>query len=212
MQRKKTTGLAAVIIYLLALVPPAAHGTSAMSEVFVPGDVEFKLELLSPISTQANKKGDEFTCRVLSPQEFANAYVSGRITKIKASGKVSGTSEIAMAFDRITMPDERTGKFSAQIVEVYDAVGAAQGGRADEEGRVSGKSTRKRDALKIGTATAIGAIIGGLLGGAQGAAIGGAIAAGLAITNTLKTKGPDLRFDQGAQFVVRTDKRTGRSR
>lgn len=207
MIRRKTASVLIALGLMAFLLPQSGNCSNGQSEVLVPGDMVFMLELLSPISTKTNKKGDEFTCKVLSPSDFANAYVSGKITKVKGSGKATGKSEIALAFDHITMSDERRGVFSAQVTEVYDVVGSGEKGKADEEGTVTGKSTRKRDAVRIGVSTAIGAIVGGLLGGARGAVIGGAIGAGLGVTNTLSTKGPDLEFDKGTRFSVRTDAR-----
>jgi hypothetical protein len=179
----------------------------AGEDISVPEDTLFRLELLSPISTATNQKGDQFSCRVLEPSEFYNAIVSGHIAKIKRSGKVKGKSEIALAFDSITLPDGRKGRFGAQIVEVYDVVGAGNEGQADEEGRVTGKSLRKRDAVTISVATALGAIIGGLIGGEKGAGIGAVVGAALGVTTTLATKGSDLEFKEGTQFTVRTGTR-----
>jgi hypothetical protein len=197
--------LTVACLFTLAILGVAGGGP-LKDETAVPANTIFTLELLSSISTATNKKGDEFTCKVVSPSEFSGAYVSGRILKIKASGKATGKSEIALAFDRITMPDERWGGFSGQIVEVYELAGAADSGRADSEGGLKAKSLRKRDALKITGTTLIGALIGGVIGGGKGAIIGGAIGAGLSVKNTLSTKGLDLDFKEGARFTVRTDK------
>src|SRR6185369_8486488 len=86
----------------------------------LPQNTRFTLELLSPISTARNKKGDSFRCTVVEPIEYKSAIVDGELTKVKASGKASGKSEIAMGFRRITMPNGDTGKFQAQIAEVYE--------------------------------------------------------------------------------------------
>jgi hypothetical protein len=208
MKFKKMLGL--TLLAACLVLPQATLGALERDQISVPTNEIFRLELLSPISTETNKKGDQFTCQVLEPQGFAKAYVSGHISKIKGSGKVSGNSEIAMAFEKITMPDEQEGAFSAQITEVYDLVDSANKGQADEGGTVKGHSTRKRDALKIAVAAGIGAGIGGILAGSKGAAIGGLIGASLAVTNTLSTKGPNLKFDTGTQFEVRTQARTSR--
>lgn len=208
MKFRRMLGLTLLAAFLV--LPQATLGALETDQISVPTNEIFRLELLSPISTETNKKDDQFTCLVLGPQAYAKAYVSGHISKIKGSGKVSGTSEIAMAFEKITMPDEREGTFNAQITEVYDLVDSSNQGQADEGGTVKGKSTRKRDTLKIAVGAGIGAGIGRLLGGNKGAVIGGAIGASLALTNTLSTKGPNLRFDTGTQFDVRTQARTSR--
>lgn len=210
----KCRNLISIIVataYLILSLPANSLCDSRENQVLVPADSTFRLELLSHISTETNKKGDEFTCKVLEPSRFANSYVSGRITKLKSSGKATGKSEIALAFDMITLPDGRSGQFSAQITDVYDVVDTADQGKAGEDGKIKARSLRKRDTLTIAGATALGIIVGAILGGAKGAAIGGAIAAGIAVTNTLATKGPDLKFDTGTQFDVRTRQQSNRN-
>jgi type IV secretion system protein VirB10 len=212
MKSKRKLIVLIVVWYLALLLPGPLRYGRAQDDVSVPDNTLFRLELLSPISTATNQKGDQFNCRGLDTGELYGSIVSGHITKIKRSGKVKGKSEIALAFDSITLPDGRSGKFGAQVVEVYDVVGAGNEGQADEEGRVTGKSLRKRDAVTISVATAVGALIGGLIGGAQGAAIGAAAGAALGVTTTLATKGPDLEFKAGTQFTVRTGTRTHQTR
>ncbi len=183
-------------------------GGRSQEGISIPGGAIFRLELLSPISTEKNKKGDEFNCRVLEPQEFEGAIVTGHISKLKASGKANKRSEIALDFDRITI-NEREGRFEAEVTEVYEVTDASNEGRADEEGTVKGKSVRKR-AIKASIAGAvIGGIIGGLLGGGKGAAAGAAIGAGAGLATTLSIDAPGLEFNAGSQFAVKT---RGRSR
>jgi hypothetical protein len=206
MRLVKSLYVSAMIVSLIALVPQQSRAR-AEDEIRVPGNAIFTLELLSPISTDRNKKGDEFTCRVTAPREYSNAIVSGHISKLKGGGKANKKSEIALAFDAITM-GERTGRFDAQVTEVYEVV-AGNKGQADEEGNVKGKSVRKR-AVKIGIAGAVaGAIIGGLLGGGKGAAAGAAIGAGAGVASSLAVDAPNLEFAEGTQFNVKT---TGRGR
>jgi uncharacterized protein YcfJ len=173
----------------------------------IPKNAEFMLQLLSDITSDRNKKGDEFDCRVVAPAEFAEATVSGHIANIKASGKANKKSEIALVFDHITM-GERNGRFDAQVVEVYD-VKAGNEGQADEEGTVKGKSRTKTTVKRAVIGAAIGAAIGGALGGGSGAATGAAIGAGAGAASTLVTEGPELDFKAGTRLKVRT---TGRDR
>lgn len=202
---KRCAILTVIIACLILSLPQKGYSQQERQEILVPANLKFSLELLSPLSTATNQKGDKFNCKVLSPVEYVGAVVSGYIRKAKRSGKEKGRSEMDLAFDTITLPDGRTGGFNGTVVEVFDVVGAGEQGRADNEGTVKGKSTVKRDAVKIGAAAAVGAIIGGILGGGQGAAIGGAIGAGLGVTSTLATRGPDLEFKQGTQFTVATN-------
>ena len=206
MKRIKSSFVIAVTVALL--LPLSSVGYCYQNDtVSVPPSTEFQLELLSPISTQTNKKGDEFSCRVISPPGYENATVSGVITKLKSSGKVKGKSEIAFAFTKITLADGRSGKFVAQIKEVYDVVDAANSGQADPEGKVKGKSLVKRNVKRAVAGAAIGALIGAALGGGQGAAIGAGIGASVGMASTLSTKGPNLEFKTGSRFTVETGSR-----
>jgi hypothetical protein len=194
-----------ILAGLLASVPQRVKCQGAPGDVLVPKSVRFSLELLSPLSTATNQKGDKFSCKVLSPVEYTGAIIGGYIRKAKRSGKAKGKSEMDLAFETITFADGNTATFNASVVEVFDVVDAGEQGRADNEGTVKAKSTIKRDMLKIGAGAAIGAILGGIFGGAQGAAVGAAIGAGIGVSTTLATKGPDLEFKQGTQFTVITN-------
>jgi hypothetical protein len=198
LKRKFTTAWLATLL----LLSVQAHGQRDSSKIIVPADQKLSLELLSPLSTATNQKGDKFTCKVLSPAEYMGALIEGHVKKSKRSGKANGKSEIVLGFDTITLADGRIGNFNASVIEVFDIVAAGDQGRADNEGTVKEKSRVKRDAVRISVGAAIGAIIGGLLGGGQGAAIGAAIGAAAAATTTLSTRGADLEFKQGTQFTV----------
>jgi len=169
----------------------------------VPTDSKLSLELLSPLSTATSKKGDKFSCKVLTPVEYAGAIADGYIRSVKRSGKANKDSKIDLAFERLTLPDGRSASLDATVVEVFDVVHATDQGRADNEGTVSSKPRTVRTTVKRAAAGAlIGALIGGVVAGGQGAAIGAAIGAGLGATTTLASKGPDLEFRTGTQFTV----------
>jgi len=197
---------------ILALVLTAVFGTvtapapaEGALQIIVPGGALFKLELLSPISTATNQSGDKFDCKVLEPAEFAGAIVSGKIHKVKRARKANGTSEMSLMFGKITLSDGAALNFGAQVKEVYDVSGAADQGRADEEGAVKGgKKIHKRDVLKMAVA---GAIIGLIFGGPKGAVIGAVAGAAFGTTTVLATKGENLEFKQGTLFTVETDRR-----
>ncbi len=194
-----------MILTLLICATSTVQGQQRQEALFIPGNLHFSLELLSQLSTASSQKGDKFSCKVLAPVEYLGAVVEGHVRKSKRSGKEKGKSEMDLAFDTITLTNGTSGVFNATVAEVFDVTGAADQGRADSEGTLNGKSTIKRNAIKIGVGTALGAIIGGLLGGGKGAAIGAAIGAGVSATTTLAQRGPDLEFKRGTQFTVITN-------
>lgn len=197
----------AVVIACLVISSSGGALSRQSETIYLPKDSVFVLELLSPITSDRNKKGDEFNCRVLEPFEAAGAIVTGHIGNIKGSGKANKKSEIALAFDSIVM-GERSGVFDAQVYEVYDTP-AGNNGQADDEGTVKGKSKGKIAVKRAAIGALAGAILGGVFGGAQGAAVGAAIGAGLGASSTLVIDGPELDFKSGTRFKVKT---TGRNR
>lgn len=208
MWRKNLSVLAAALTCLSLTTPPSrarARQEQARAEVVIPGNLTMALELMSPLSTSTNKKNDKFDCKVLSPVEYSGAIVSGHVSKAKSSGKANKQSELDLAFDAITFADGRTGKFDAQVKEVNDVAGAAEGGVADAEGTVRGKSRVKTSVKRAAMGALLGAVIGGAVAGPKGAAAGAAIGAGVGLTTTLAVDGPNLEFASGTQFTVLTN-------
>lgn len=176
------------------------------AELLIPANTKVSIELLSPISTQTGRKGDRFSCKIITPAEFAGAVVEGHIREAKRSGKANKESKIDLAFDRIVTVDGRVADFNATVVEVFEVANVGDQGRADNEGVVRNKSTAVKTSIKRAAVGAlIGALVGGAVAGGQGAAVGAAIGAGLGVTTTLAMKGPDLEFKTGTQFTVETN-------
>jgi hypothetical protein len=197
--RHMLRGLIMLAVLLLPLTAKAVDD----SELPIPPNTKLSVQLLSPLSTATNKKGDKFSCRILTPAEYAGGILEGYIRSLKHSGKVDKDSHIDLAFERITLTDGRSAEFSATVVEVFEVANVGSDGRADNEGTLRSKSTRVKTSVKRAAAGAlIGGLIGAVVAGGQGAAIGAAIGAGLGATTTLATKGPDLEFKDGTQFTV----------
>src|ERR1051325_7429766 len=176
------------------------------SELLIPAGTRLSLQLLSPISTATSKKGDTFSCKVLTPAEYGGSIVEGHVRSVKRSGKADKDSKIDLGFDRVTMPDGSTATFSGTVIEVFDVVNADDQGRADNEGVVRNQSRTVKTSIKRAAAGAlIGALVGGAIAGGQGAAVGAAIGASVGVTTTLASKGADLEFNTGTEFTVETN-------
>jgi hypothetical protein len=205
MQHEKWLRAVTILIFMILSVPSSTLGQSNSGEVLVPKGTTFALELLSPIDTNSNKKGDKFDCKVLSPVEFAGAIISGHLRKVKSSGKANKKSEIDLGFDTITFVDGRVAGFNASVKEVNDVKGASNEVVADNEGTVKGKSRVKVGVKRAVGGAIAGAAIGALIGGPKGAVAGAIIGAGVGVTTTLATEGPNLEFKTGTQFTVMVD-------
>lgn len=184
MMSQRVVSLATILSCLALAIPQSVPCVNqSQDHIYVPNQSAFRLELLAPISTATNKKGDKFNCRVLDPKEFQDATVAGIIVRIKSGGSAGKTSEIAVVFESITLVDGRTARFDGQVMDVYDLVSSNKG---QPSVRVS-----------VGGIRAL-FVVG------KGAAVGAAGGDGLGVLSVLSEKGRDLELNQGTQISVRT--------
>ena len=113
----------------------------------------------------------------------SGAAVSGHVTHVDDSDKVKGRAELSFRFTRLT-----TGSVTYDIDTTPLAYVA--------------ESTKKDDAVKIGTGAAAGAVIGAIAGGKKGAAIGTAVGAGAGTGVVLATDGKEIRLAEGRKLKV----------
>ena len=172
--------------------------------LLIPRDTIMRVQLLSNLSTDASQKGDQFQARVIEPKEFEAAIIEGRVTQVKRPGRVKSTAELQLTFDVIKLPDGRSSKLSAQVIEVIPNGGGEGIGKVDSEGGVQGRDSTKGDVQKVGAAAGIGAVIGAIAGGGVGAAVGATIGAGVGTAGVLSERGRDIRLYQGQQLRIRT--------
>jgi hypothetical protein len=181
---------------------PQDNGMVGTGSLSVPRNTILTLELLNPLSTDVTQRNDPFKARVVQPTEFANLIVEGRVVQVKRPGKVKGTAELQLTFERLVSPDNRATGLHAELLEVIPLTsdGAPD---VDPEGGVRGRDSTKDDATKVGAATGIGAIIGVIAGGGRGAAIGAIIGGGAGTAGVMSQRGHDLRLEQGQQMKIR---------
>ncbi len=163
-------------------------------------DTTVRLRLETPISTKTNQEGDKFTAFVVEPQEHEGAIIEGHIAKLKRAGKLTGQTELALEFDRITFKDGSSSEFRAQVERVYANEKVKT---IDEEGNVQTGNTTKDTTVRSAGGAAIGAIIGAIGGGGKGAAIGAILGATVG-AGSVFIQGKDLQLDQGSEMQVRT--------
>ena len=160
-----------------------------------------KIRLQDTIDTKESKDGDRFTAIVLTPNKYADATIEGHIAKIDKSGKVTGKTELALAFDRIRLTNGQTATMGAQVVKVYGEDSAKS---VDEEGNVKSGSQGKTTAIRSGGGAALGAIIGGIAGGGKGAAIGAGVGAGVGAGSVLIQGSKKVKLESGTEILIKT--------
>jgi len=187
-----------------------SHARSS-EPVIIPDDTEIRLRLTTPISTRTSKSGDRFRAVVLPPsgsftadsrsRYYEGATIEGHIASLNRSGRVNGRTELALAFDSITLADGRRGALNADLEKILESETVK---KVDEEGRIeSGNRTRDSE-VRGGVGAGAGALIGGLIGGGKGAIIG-LLVGGAAGVGTVYVEGNnDLILENGTEMVIRT--------
>lgn len=172
-----------------------------VKQASIPRDTQMKIRLENEIDTKESKDGDRFTAVVLTPSKYADATVEGHVAHIKKSGKMTGKTELVLAFDRIRL---RTGEnivFDAQVLEV---IGEKSAKKVDEEGNIESNSKGKTTAVRTGGGAAIGAVVGGIIGGGKGAAIGAGVGAGVGAGSTYIQGSNKVKLDAGTEILIKT--------
>jgi hypothetical protein len=167
----------------------------------VPNGTELRIRLSTPISTKTGRVGDTFKATVVSPSSYESFTVDGHIATLNKSGRVSGKTEVGLAFDTLTASDGRQRRIDADLVKVYESENVK---KVDEEGHVESGSRTKDSEVRGGIGAAAGAILGGIIGGGKGAVIG-LILGGAAGVGSVYVEGDkDLILDPGTEMVIRT--------
>src|SRR2546421_2282522 len=141
----------------------AAPRSTTVAPILVPVGTNLKIRLNDSLSSKESRAGDKFTATAIDPVRFNEATVRGHIRSIVKSGRVQGRTTMNLAFDSITLPDERHGVLHGYVTKVYGS-----GNRADEEGGVQSESRGKQTLKRSGIGATAGAIIGGIARGGQG--------------------------------------------
>ncbi len=153
--------------------PPPAPRTATLEE-----GTAIKVITSTAISTKTNKTGDLFEASLAEPIVVDDwvvakkgALVSGIVADSDPGGRVKGVASISVKLKSLELADGSTIALST----------AAQS--------VEAKSTKKKDATRIGITSGVGAAIGAIAGGGKGAAIGAGVGAGAGTAATMATRG-----------------------
>lgn len=164
------------------IAPAAPAAPAPPATAVVTSGTTVTVRLAKAVSSKTNREGDSFEAildeplvvdgRVLAPE---GTRLMGRLTNVKASGRVEGRATMSLALTELQFAEEAF---------------PIRSNRLDFEA----KGTGKDDAKKIGIGAGIGAAIGAIAGGGKGAAIGGAIGAGAGTGAVLATAGDEVEF------------------
>src|SRR5438445_6885497 len=175
----------------------APRSTTTVAPVLVPVGTNLKIRLNDTLSSKESRAGDKFTATAIDPVRFNEATVRGHVRSIVRSGRVQGRTTMNLAFDSITLPDERHGVLHGYVTKVYGS-----GNRADEEGGVQSESRGKQTLKRSGIGATAGAIIGGIAGGGKGAAIGLILGGAGGAGSIAMQGGKEIKIESGTEMLV----------
>jgi hypothetical protein len=183
--------------------PQRGPGPARRGAVDIQANTLLNIKLNSTIDTKNNRAGDRFTATVIAPPEYEGATVEGHIASVNKSGRVTGRTELALAFDTITFQDGRQVEISAALEKVVESEKVK---KVDEEGNVQSGSRSTESQKRGGIGAAAGAILGGIIGGGKGAILG-AVLGGAAGVGTVYVEGDkDLILEPGTEMIIRTER------
>jgi hypothetical protein len=146
------------------------------------------------LSSKTNTDGQKFETQ-LENDLVVDGYllarsgdsIIGRLSNVKASGKVKGRASMALTLVEIRSGGENYAIGSNTLS--FEAEG-----------------TGGRDAKRIGIAAGIGTVVGAIAGGGKGAAIGAAVGGGAGAGATLLTSGKEVEFPVEQLFEFSLEK------
>jgi hypothetical protein len=141
------------------------------------------------ISTKTHATGDAFSAVLAKGIVDGDwviakegAKVEGTVVESDPGGKVKGIASMTLALKKLTLADGR-------IVDL-DTSSVSQ----------EAKTTKGKDAKKIGIGAGVGAAIGAIAGGGKGAAIGAAVGGGAGTAAVVATKGDPAEVASEAEL------------
>lgn len=144
------------------------------------------------LSTKTAKDGDAFTASLARPivdRDWViakqGALVQGVVVNSDPGGRVKGRASMTVKLRSLQLADGRTVDLSTSSYTK------------------EAKSTKKKDALKIGVGAGIGAAIGAIAGGGKGAAIGAGAGGGAGTGLVLATRGDPAVIPSESQLTFR---------
>lgn len=162
----------------------------AFREVTVPAGTTLAIELKTALTsaTAAVEDPVEGVLRravVIDGLEVvpAGAALGGSVTAADRAGRVKGRAHLALRFTTLAANDEGLPIATAAISR--DA-----------------RTTKRRDAAKVGIGAGAGALVGAIVGGKKGAVVGGTVGAGAGTGVVLATRGEEVELGVGANLTT----------
>jgi hypothetical protein len=194
---------ALAICLTLAVVIPAAE---------IPQGSHLLLRMMNTINSRTAQEGDYVYMQTATPVAVDNhvvvppgTYVQGVVSHVKKSGKVSGTAELGIRLETLTMTGGKSYRFAPKL----SSVDAANSGQAvdKQEDLVRQAPEKGKDVARIAIIAGTGASIGGIVDSAwKGAGIGAGIGGAVGLATVLITRGSPVQLRSGSTLDVVFDR------
>ncbi len=166
-------------------------GADEKLHITIPVGTPIAGTLETELSSESAQVGESFAVTLTAPIAIdghqavaAGSRVEGHVAHAAAAGKVSGTGELRLEFDKIL-----TENGASLLIEAEPFYRKAA-------------ATKAKEAKKVGGLAGLGAVVGGFIGGKKGALIGGAAGASAGAASTLTSKGGEVVLAAGTEFSV----------
>lgn len=164
---------------------------------------KIRVRMNEQISSETARVGDRFTTTVVDPVYAsgievipAGSRIHGRVTEVRRAERKSKAGMLGVTFISLELPNGSTRTINGSLADLSNETVTY-----DPEGRVTGRSSMKRNVVFIGGGTVAGALIGAIAGG-KGAGIGAGVGAGLGIAGAYFSKGKEAVVKPGTEFGV----------
>ncbi|HJQ33592.1 MAG TPA: hypothetical protein VJ866_15515 [Pyrinomonadaceae bacterium] len=171
----------------------------------VPADTVIRVRMDTELNSGTARVGDRFSATVTEPVYGGGSGVDvipvgskvwGRVTTVRRSGRRTPGS-INVSFNQVELPTGARHVINGSLTSLQ-----ADNVNSDNEGTVTGRGNRKRDAVFIGGGAATGAIIGAIAGGGKGAAIGMILGGAAGTGARVYEKEQEAEVKSGTEFGV----------
>jgi hypothetical protein len=200
------TGILLFALCAIAATIPLGHAlATGYRDIELPAGTIVKLSMDSSLTSQNAQVGDPFTATVI--EEVRNSRevvipngskIKGRVSSVTPAQRSSRSGTLSIEFEQIVFPNGQALQVEGQLTSLNED----ERRQIDEEGRVSGDSSLKRNVIFIGGGAGGGAIIGAIAGGGKGAGIGAGVGGIIGVLGAVLSKGEEAQVQTGQKFAM----------
>lgn len=172
---------------------------SYLGEAYPAQPSDFRVKLLTSVSTETSQIGDSVTARVITPAELRGDIIEGSVKYLKKGGKIKGQAILMFSFEKL----QHEGKNLPVKATVQAVLSNDETLEVAVEGILSRGNRTLENTAFVTTQTAL---IGGLVGGLKGFGIGAGIGSGATLGLTqLVSKAPAIYVARGTELILSVD-------